>query len=447
MLVKVKSIRTISTLAGLFVLVGCGLFVHAKSGGSSDRPTALVQHPGIHVAELNVPDAALDSSPFLMQQSHPKSPIGERGPGVPDFWVRPGFKVTLVAKDLDNARFMAFDSNGTLYLSRPNNGDIVMLKKQGEEYHVTGTFVQDLSQPHGMYFKDGELWFTSSGKVSKAHITDGTKPASDAKDILTGLPQGGHWWRSILVTDGGFYTSIGGAGNITDDSTGKQPDREKIWHYNLDGSGKELFVSGIRNTEKLWIRPGSERIFGCDQGSDWLGQPYGDKEGFQPITDFNPPEEFNEYVKGGFYGHPFIVGNRLPRLEFVGKRTDIEELAAKTIPPALCLGPHWAADGWTFLSGSAMPTEFDRDAVIAFHGSWNRSTKAGYRIERVIFDKVLDIPIGDQMLVGTIGANGQVLGRPVDVVQAPDGSLLFSDDEGLPNSGQGRIYRLEYVGR
>jgi len=298
-----------------------------------------------------------------------------------------------------------------------------------------------------MYFKDGEMWFTSDGKVSKAHITDGTKPASDAKDILTGLPEGGHWWRSLLVTDGGFYTSIGGAGNIRDDAADNQPDREKIWHYNLDGSGKALFVSGIRNTEKLWVRPGTERIFGCDQGSDWLGQPYGDKPGFQPITDFNPPEEFNEYVKGGFYGHPFIVGNRIPRLEFVGKRNDIEQLAAKTIPPAWCLGPHWAADGWTFLSGSSMPKEFDRDAVIAFHGSWNRSTKAGYRIERVIFDKVLEIPIGDQMLVGTVGTDGQVYGRPVDAVQAPDGSILFSDDEGLPNTHQGRIYRLEYVGK
>jgi glucose/arabinose dehydrogenase len=355
--------------------------------------------------------------------------------------------VTLVAKDLGNARFMAFDSNGTLYLSRPNEGDILMFRKKGDGYEQSGTFVEGYSKPHGMYFKDGFMWFTSDGKVNKTHITDGIKPAGDVQQVLTGLPQGGHWWRSILVTDDGFYTSIGGAGNITDDEADHQPDREKIWHYNLDGSGKELFVSGIRNTEKLWFRPGSDRIFGCDQGSDWMGQPYGDKQGFQPVTDYNPPEEFNEYVKGGFYGHPFIVGNRVPRLEFVGKRNDIAELAAKTIPPAWCLGPHWAADGWTFLNHSSMPKEFDRDAVIAFHGSWNRSTKAGYRIERVIFDKTLQIPIGDQMLVGTLGANGQVYGRPVDVVQAPDGSLLFSDDEGLPNTHNGRIYRIEYTGK
>ncbi len=440
-----KVSRPLAAACGIAALAGCVAAVH---NAAQPKPQAVTnQRSATHAAELQIPDAALDTSPFLMQASHPNSPMGEKGAGVPDFWVRPGFKVTLVAKDLGNARFMCFDSNGTLYLSRPNEGDIIMFRKKDGEFVQSGTFVQDLSKPHGMYFKDGMLWFTSDGKVSHAHITDGTKPASDAQDVLTGLPQGGHWWRSILVTDDGFYTSIGSAGNITDDEADGQPDREKIWHYNLDGTGKDLFVSGIRNTEKLWYRPGSKRIFGADQGSDWMGQPYGDRQGFQPITDFNPPEEFNEYVKGGNYGHPYIVGNRVPRAEFIGKGKDLAGLAAKTIPPALCLGPHWAADGWTFLNNSKMPSEFDRDAVIAFHGSWNRSTKAGYRIERVIFDKTLEIPIGDQMLVGTLGANGTVYGRPVDVVQAPDGSLLFSDDEGLPGSHQGRIYRIEYTGK
>lgn len=426
-------------MAGSALALVFGTIYCARGQQSEAVKPVTLRRAGFRAAELNVPDAALDSSPFVFQSSHPNSPVGTRGPGVPDFWVRPGFNVSLVAEHLENARFMAFDGNGTLYLSRPNVGDIVMLRPNDGKYEVTGTFVENLSKPHGMYFKNGVMWFTSDGKVSHATASpDGKQPAKDVVDVLTGLPQGGHWWRSILVTDDGFYTSIGDDGNIND-LTGN--DREKIWHFNLDGSGKELYCGGIRNTEKLWVRPGTSRIFGCDQGSDWFGQQVGDHEGFQPVTDYNPPEEFNEYVKGGFYGHPFVVGNRIPRYEWIKQRKDIDEIAAKTIPPAWCLGPHWAADGWTFLNHSKMPADFDRDAVIAFHGSWNRSTKAGYRIERVMFDKTLDVPVGDQMLVGTIDAHGRVVGRPVDAVQAPDGSILFSDDQ------TNRIYRLEYAGR
>src|ERR1700683_624775 len=132
MLEKMRHLRPLAIALGLLTLVGCGLFVHAKGGGAAAQQAVQVPRTGIHAAELNVPDAALDSSPFLMQASYPTSAMGERGPDVPDFWVRPGFKVTLVAKYLGNARFMAFDSNGTLYLSRPNDGDILMFRKQGD---------------------------------------------------------------------------------------------------------------------------------------------------------------------------------------------------------------------------------------------------------------------------------------------------------------------------
>jgi glucose/arabinose dehydrogenase len=375
-------------------------------------------------------------SPLESQDSHPNTAQGEKGPGVPDFWVRPGYRVTLVASDLGNARFMVIDEHGTLYLSRPNEGDIVMLRPSGGKYTQTGTFVEGYRQVHGMQVKDGWLWFTSAGKVTKARVSpDGKAPATGVQDVLTGLPTGGHWWRSVLVTDQYLYTSIGDDGNINDD----QNDRERVWRYNLDGGDKTLYVSGIRNTEKLLVRPGTQEIYGCDQGSDWFGQKVGDHQGFQPVTDYNPPEEFNHYVMGGFYGHPFIVGNRLPRYEYMN-RPDIDELAAKTIPPAYCFGPHWAADGWIFLSGASLPAAFDRDALVAFHGSWNRSEKAGYRVEHLMFDKVIDVPIGSEMLVGTLGKNHETLGRPVDVVQEPSGSILFSDDQ------RNAIYRIEYLG-
>jgi glucose/arabinose dehydrogenase len=357
------------------------------------------------------------------------------GANVPAFWVRPGYRVDLVADGLQNARFMQFNARGDLYLARPDRGDILKLRLKDGRYEVVGTLISDKPTVHGMEFVDGWLWFTQSRAVWKAHI-DKNGDADQVIMVVDGLPRGGHWWRSILVDTDGFYTSIGDSGNINDLT---DSDREKIWKYSLDGKSRTLFVGGIRNTEKLLFKPGTKEIYGCDQGSDWFGKQLGDKEGDQPITDQYPPDEFNHYVQGGFYGHPFVVGAGVPRYEYMN-RPDIKQIAAKTIPPVWLFGPHWAADGWIFLHKPAMGVEFVGDAMVALHGSWNRSTKAGYRVERIAFDKVTGEPWGGQMMVGTLAEDGKtVLGRPVDVAEAPDGSLLFSDD--LTN----RIYRISKV--
>ena len=131
-----------------------------------------------------------------------------------------------------------------------------------------------------MDFKDGWLWFTQSGSVWKGRDTDGDGKADEEIEILKDLPSGGgHWYRSICVTDNGFFTSIGDSGNITDLT---DSDREKVWFYDLDGSGKKLWCGGIRNTEKLRMRPASSDLYGADHGSDWYGKPLGDSEGNQP---------------------------------------------------------------------------------------------------------------------------------------------------------------------
>ncbi len=218
-------------------------------------------------------------------------------------------------------------------------------------------------------------------------------------------------------------------------------DREKIWHYNLDGSGKKLFCSGIRNTEKLLYRPGTKEIWGCDHGSDNFGATLGEHQNGvdQPVTDLNPPDKFYHYVQGGFYGHPFIVGDHLPRYEYMN-RPDILQLAAKTIPPAWDNGPHWANNGWTFLQQAKLTGQAG-DAVIAFHGSWNSQKKVGYCIQRLEFDPVTGMPCGSMTLVSTLGKDGNtVLARPVDCAEAPDGSLLFTSD-----TVRREVYRLTKV--
>jgi len=358
----------------------------------------------------------------------------------PQIAVRDGFELTMAVPDIAQARFMAFGPDGTLFVSVPDTGQIKACRDENNDgsYEQIATFVKGHPTVHGLFWFDGWLWFTESGAIFKTRDTTGDGVADEQQTVIPEgqLPKGGHWWRSILIHDGRLYTSIGDSGNITDESA---TDREKIWTYSLDGKDKKLFISGIRNTEKLVVRPGTNEIWGMDHGSDWFGReiegennPHG-----QPITDLNPPDEMNLYVEGGFYGHPFLTGNRVPRYEYL-RRPDIVELAAKTIPPAWCTGAHWAPDAMTFYTGSQFPPEYKGDAFVAYHGSWNRQKKAGYCVTRVLFDH--DRPYGELIYVNFLTADGKVLGRPVDVVVAPDGSLLISDDEG------GQIYRLRYTG-
>jgi glucose/arabinose dehydrogenase len=357
---------------------------------------------------------------------------GELGPNVPPFWVRPGYRVTLAAEKLGESRFMEFDDKGTLHLSQPGAGSIVTLtdKNKTGAYEILGKFITGKKTAHGMCWHDGWLYFSQSGAIHKARDTNGDGVADETVTIIPeeSLPRGGgHWWRSILVTDDAIFTSIGDSTNLTDESA-SAPERQKIWKFDLEGKNKKLFASGVRNTEKLRIRPGTKEIYGCDHGSDNFGLPLGEKKGYQPLTDMMPPCEFNHYVEGGFYGHPFVVGNKVPRPEFQ-KKDDILELVAKTIPPEWCFGAHWAPNGWTFLSKDYFPGH-KADAFCALHGSWNSTLKVGYRVERILFDNVTGKPYGSQMIVGTLAEDGAtVLARPCDCVEAPDGTILFTCDQ------------------
>ena len=365
---------------------------------------------------------------------------GQTGAGVPAFWVRPGYKVTVAVDAQPEARFLELDDRGTLYMSEPGAGKIVAFTDPDGDgvYDKRTDFIADKPTAHGMHFAadptGGWLWFTTSGGVYKARDTNGDGKADETVAVLENLPEGGgHWFRSICVDGDHFFTSIGDSTNASPEES-ETTDRQKIWRYNLDGSNKTLFVTGIRNTEKLRVQPGTDELWGCDHGSDNFGEKYGEKavsgDGLskQAITDLNPPEEFNHYVAGGFYGHPWITGDRVPRLEY-RDRPDIATLAAKTTPPAYKGGAHWANNGWTFATKDAVGPA--GDAYIAYHGSWNDSKKVGYRIQRVMFDPETKLPFGGWPIVMTTdGLDGQkVLGRPCDVIEAPDGSLLWSDTQ------------------
>ena len=358
----------------------------------------------------------------------------------PEIWVREGYKLSIVQKDITNPRDLVLNTEGVLFVSLPEAGEIKACRDKDNDgyYETVTTFVKGHKKAHGMYWHDGWLWYSETGAIFKARDTNNDGVADEDITVIPAgkLPSGGgHWWRPVLILNNRLYTSIGCSDNIDDETA---TERLKIWSFALDGSDKKLFCGGLRNTEKLVVRPGTDEIWGMDHGSDNFGEimEKKDKDGRKPITDWNPPCEMNHYVEGAFYGHPYITGNRLPRYEYMN-RPDIVDWAAKTTPPAWATGSHYAPNGMTFYDANQFPNA-KGDAFVAYHGSWNRSVKGGYAVTKVLFEN--GKPYGEQTYV-KFEKNDDLFGRPVDVQVTLDGSLLISDDWG------NKIYRLTYVGK
>ncbi|HEX8341375.1 MAG TPA: PQQ-dependent sugar dehydrogenase [Tepidisphaeraceae bacterium] len=371
---------------------------------------------------------------------------GEVGPNVPAVWVRAGFKVTLAAEDIGRpVRFMQFGDDGTLYVSQPGPGKIVSLKdKDGDgAYETKADFLTGYKQVHSMAFDDGWLYATSSddGSCRRMRDTDGDGKADQVETFLKpgSVPAGGgHPFRGIVISDSHVYVSVSDPSNMSEDLPSAN---KSVYRFNKEGGEKMQYATGLRNTEKLRLRPGTQEVWGLDHGSDNFGATWEGKgrNRPQPITDLLPGEELNRIEEGKFYGHPFVSNNRIIRPEF-SKRDDILELATKTTPPAWILPAHWAGNGFTFLAKDYFPG-MKGDIFAAYHGSWNSSARVGYRVERILFDPATGQPCGNMPIVIGLGDDGrQVLMRPVDCAEAPDGTVLFSCDTTQ------KVYRISKTG-
>lgn len=362
--------------------------------------------------------------------------------------VREGYEVTPAVRDLPGIRFLEFGHRGELYVSMPRTGQIMTLEDEDGDgvFESREVYLENRESRglHGMDFHDGWLWYTTSTSVWKSRDTDGDGVADENINVLDGLAGGsGHWWRSILVSDTHLWTSVGDSGNVVDET---DTDRQKIWRYTVDGDDKTLWSEGIRNTEKLRFRPGTEEIWGVDHGSDNFGKEVGERfPGSIPITDHFPPDELNHYEQGEFYGHPFLVGNNVPRIEYQDHE-DLLKLAKKARIPEWTFFPaHSAANAFTFIDASdAFPDDHAGDMFVACRGSWNRSEPSGHTVVRVLFDD--GKPYGMLTIVEgkAEGGRGAYL-RPVDCVQAPDGSVIFSFDHNVREAMPG-AFRIRWVG-
>jgi glucose/arabinose dehydrogenase len=336
-----------------------------------------------------------------------------------------GFSVSLYADQVDNARLLRFTPGGQLLVSAPRKGHVLLLEPDADgDGRTDGRHVllDGLDLPHGLDLHGSWLYVAESGAVGRVPLDPETGATRGAFErVVTGLPTGGnHWTRTVRFgPDGAMYVSVGSSCNVCRE---QDPRRAAILRYQPDGSGEEIFASGLRNAVGLDWRPATGELFVTDNGRDLLGDDF-------------PPCELNRVVEGGFYGWPFANGDNVPDPDLGAGE---EQRIATAIPPAHGFRAHNAPLGILFARGDHLPDDYRDAALVALHGSWNRTRKDGYKVVSLHWGPDGSIEERD-FLVG-FELDEDVIGRPVDVAQGPDGAFYVSDDFA------GAIYRVSWRG-
>jgi glucose/arabinose dehydrogenase len=334
----------------------------------------------------------------------------------------PGFSISEYAK-VSGVRFMAVGPDGAVYASRPGVGEVVRVvdadgNGEGESQTVA---VSGLNRPHGLAFHGGYLYIANTDGVVRVRLGP-NGVASGAPQRLTSYSGGGgHWSRSIAFgADSAMYVAIGSSCNMCIERT---PDRAAVMRYDENGGTGRVFSSGLRNAVGIAMHPVTKQM--------WVTQ--NERDNIEPDHENLPPEEINILQDGADYGWPYCYGSRIPSPD---REFHDPARCERTLPPALEMQAHSAPLGITFLDRATMfPADWRGDALVAFHGSWNRSDPTGAKVVRIRIRDGKPVSYED-FITGWQGPNGRRWGRPVDVVVHTDGSLLISDD------AAGAIYRV-----
>ena len=331
-----------------------------------------------------------------------------------------GFVIEEFASDLGSPRFMAFSPDGVLFSTIIRRGEVVALPDEDRDNKPDKkiAFLRGLNSPHGLAFHKGYLYVAETDRIVRYKYSGiGLKPGRK-QVIVPDLPAGGHFTRTVAFgPDGKMYVSIGSSCNVCNERDRR---RAAILQFNPDGSGGKIFAKGLRNSVGLAWDPMKGEMWATENGRDWLG-------------DDLPPEEINLIREGEDYGWPYCYGDRSPDPEFNDR-----ERCRKTVGPAVQFQAHSAPLGLTFYYGNSFPKEFKGDLFVAYHGSWNRSVRTGYKIVRIRMRNGKFSGIED-FATGWLRGN-RVFGRPVDVIVGPYGALYVSDDR------SGKIYKITYRG-
>jgi glucose/arabinose dehydrogenase len=325
-----------------------------------------------------------------------------------------GFQIKVYADSVENARSLALSPSGTLFVGTRSKGSVYALRDSDGDNKVDQKFIllEGANMPNGVAFRDGDLYVAEVNRILKFEDIE-SKLANPGEPIVIydKYPEEKHHgWKFISFgPDGKLYVPVGAPCNICES---KEDIFNSITRINPDGSDMEIVQRGVRNTVGFTWHPESGDLWFTDNGRDMMG-------------DDTPSCELNHASKDNMhFGYPYCHQGDIPDPEFGNKRS-CDEFTA----PVANLGPHIAPLGIEF----AVPTQFGsayaNKALIAEHGSWNRSKKIGYQIAMVGIDNENKSEGVEIFAEGWLDKEkDEVWGRPVDLEFLPDGSMLVSDD-------------------
>ncbi len=356
----------------------------------------------------------------LVQYDEPKSEIPIERLRLPE-----GFKIEVYADSVDGARSMAMGDDGTLFVGTRNQKKVYAIQDRDKDYKADNIIVLDttLEVPNGVAYKNGSLFVAEVGRLLRydnieSQLENPPEPAVVYDDYPTEFH---HGWKYIAFgPDDKLYVPVGAPCNICD-STVSDKRFSTITRMDADGSNREIYAQGVRNSVGFTWHPETKEMYFTDNGRDMLG-------------DDIPPCELNRVTEAGqHFGYPFCHGGVVKDPEF-GEQRPCSDFVA----PVQALGAHVAPLGVKFYSGDMFPKKYKQYAFIAEHGSWNRSKKVGYRISLVQLENNKSVGY-ETFIEGWLDeAEQERFGRPVDLLFMDDGSLLISDDFG------DAIYRVTY---
>jgi len=354
--------------------------------------------------------------------------MGVAGPPADDdvlrqrYQVPGGFTLELYVPDLPNARFLRVTPAGDLLVSRPHSGDVVLVRGDGDgDGRPDGqeTLVDGLHRPLGLDLRDGWLYIAESNRIGRIRYdSDRGEVSGVLQPLVENLTDNGnHWSKTIRFgSDGKLYLAQGSTCNVCVE---EDPRRATIMRFDPDGSQPEIIATGLRNSVGFDWAPWDGALYATDNGRDLLG-------------DDTPPCELNRIEPGRFYGWPYFYGDNIPDPDM-----GPDPLAVQRAPTAPEHGfrAHNAPLGIHFLRSTTLPPAYRHSALVALHGSWNRSSPDGYKV--VSLHWTAD-GIEERDFLTGFNRDGTISGRPVDIAEGPGGEIYVSDDYA------GAIYRVRH---
>jgi glucose/arabinose dehydrogenase len=335
-----------------------------------------------------------------------------------------GFKIEVWAEGVPEARSLALGDKGTVFVSNRNLSNVyAIVDKDGKREVIT--LLKGQKAPNGIAFDKGTLYVAERNRITRYDdIESRLDNPGEGKVVIDNLDptnQAGHFWKYLVMgPDGKLYFNIGSPQNITMPTYNEA----SILRVDPNTGVMENYAQGVRNSVGMAFHPKTKQLWFTEHGRDWMG------------TDL-PSDELNVVkTKGQHFGFPYChQGDTLDPVYGKGRSCD------EFTPPVAKLGSHIAPLGIKFYTGSMFPAEYKNTMLIAQHGSWNRDPKQGYNVISVNVDakgKVTSKPFVEGFLENAAG-DPPMWGRPVDILQMKDGSVLFSDDY------NGIIYRVSYA--